>query len=49
MLNALEVAVNGDLPVQGPRCGIIWPVRYFIRRVTWHVLDHAWEIGHRIV
>lgn len=21
-----------------------WPARYAIRRLTWHVLDHAWEI-----
>ena len=21
-----------------------WPVRYALRRGTWHVLDHAWEI-----
>jgi hypothetical protein len=49
ILNALEVAVNGDLPEQGPRGGIIWPPRYFIRRVAWHVLDHAWEIEDRIV
>jgi hypothetical protein len=21
-----------------------WPARYFVRRTTWHVLDHAWEI-----
>ena len=21
-----------------------WPVRYAMRRVAWHVLDHAWEI-----
>jgi hypothetical protein len=21
-----------------------WPLRYWIRRATWHVLDHAWEI-----
>ena len=41
ILNALEVALNGDLPEQGPRGGIIWPGRYFIRRVAWHVLDHA--------
>ena len=47
--NALEVALNGDLPEQGPRGGIIWPARYFIRRVAWHVLDHAWEIDDRIV
>ena len=49
ILNALEVAVKGDLPEQGPRGGIIWPGRYFIRRVAWHVLDHAWEIDDRVV
>jgi hypothetical protein len=21
-----------------------WPVRYALRRIAWHVLDHAWEI-----
>jgi hypothetical protein len=21
-----------------------WPPRYIIRRMAWHVLDHAWEI-----
>jgi hypothetical protein len=21
-----------------------WPVRYWLRRTAWHVLDHAWEI-----
>jgi hypothetical protein len=21
-----------------------WPRRYFLRRATWHVLDHAWEL-----
>jgi hypothetical protein len=49
ILNALAAAVNGDLPERGPRGGIIWPPRYFIRRVAWHVLDHAWEIDDRIV
>ncbi|MGB6421118.1 MAG: DinB family protein [Anaerolineales bacterium] len=49
ILNALEVALKGDLPEHGPRGGIIWPARYFIRRVAWHVLDHAWEIDDRIV
>jgi hypothetical protein len=24
-----------------------WPVRYAIRRITWHVLDHVWEIEDR--
>ena len=46
---ALEVAVTDGLPERGPRGGIIWPARYFVRRVAWHVLDHAWEIEDRIV
>jgi hypothetical protein len=49
ILNALEVAANGGLPGQGPHGGSIWPPRYFIRRVAWHVIDHAWEIDDRIV
>ena len=49
ILNALEVAAKGELPEQGPRGGIRWPPRYFVRRVAWHVLDHAWEIEDRIV
>jgi hypothetical protein len=24
-----------------------WPPRYAARRITWHVLDHAWEIEDR--
>ena len=24
-----------------------WPMRYAIRRIAWHVLDHAWEIEDR--
>ncbi|MCU4186244.1 hypothetical protein K6U06_17900 [Acidiferrimicrobium sp. IK] len=24
-----------------------WPVRYGIRRLAWHVLDHAWEMQDR--
>jgi hypothetical protein len=49
ILNALDAAVHGDLPERGPRGGIIWPPRYFIRRVSWHVLDHTWEIEDRIM
>jgi hypothetical protein len=48
ILGALEAAANGDLPEKGPRGGVIWPPRYFVRRVAWHVLDHAWEIEDRI-
>jgi hypothetical protein len=24
-----------------------WPLRYAVRRIGWHVLDHAWEIEDR--
>jgi len=49
ILDALEHAANEGLPEQGPRGGSYWPVRYFIRRTAWHVLDHAWEIEDRLV
>ena len=48
IFNALETAAVEGLPEQGPRGGVIWPARYFIRRSAWHVLDHAWEIEDRI-
>jgi hypothetical protein len=49
ILDALESAVNGELPEKGPRGGVIWKPRFFVRRVAWHVLDHAWEIEDRIL
>ncbi|MDE3205818.1 MAG: hypothetical protein KGQ66_16545 [Acidobacteriota bacterium] len=27
--------------------GASWPVRYAIRRLAWHVLDHLWELEDR--
>jgi hypothetical protein len=24
-----------------------WPPRYALRRIAWHVLDHAWEMQDR--
>lgn len=39
-------AVEGP-PPPGPRGGKRWLPRYFVRRVAWHVLDHAWEIQDR--
>ncbi len=47
MLIALESAVKEPLPERGPRGGVIWPARYFVRRTAWHVLDHTWEIEDR--
>ena len=49
MLDALARRVRGeDIPdataVRKP-----WLPRYFVRRVAWHVLDHAWEIEDRAI
>lgn len=47
VLQALAAAAHGETPARGPRGGVIWPPRYFVRRVGWHVLDHIWEIEDR--
>lgn len=47
ILAALAASAAGLLPERGPRGGVLWPARYFVRRVAWHVLDHAWEIEDR--
>jgi len=49
VLAGLEAAAREELPKEGPRGGKMWPVRYFVRRSAWHVLDHAWEIEDRAV
>lgn len=36
----LEVNADGGMPRK-------WPLRYFIRRAAWHVLDHAWEMDDK--
>jgi hypothetical protein len=47
VLDAVAAAARGELPERGPRGGTIWAPRYFVRRVAWHALDHAWEIEDR--
>lgn len=47
ILEALTAAAEGKLPARGPRGGLHWTPRYFVRRVAWHMLDHAWEIEDR--
>ena len=47
VLDGLRRAVEEGLPDSGPRGGKIWLPRYFVRRVAWHALDHAWEIEDR--
>jgi hypothetical protein len=47
LLDALTASAHGQLPLVGPRGGKRWTARYAVRRVAWHVLDHAWEIEDR--
>ncbi len=47
ILAALRARALG-LPVAEPsRAKTFWTPRFFVRRSTWHVLDHAWEIEDR--
>jgi len=49
ILAALKASATGELPPTGPRGGIRWTARYFVRRVAWHVMAHTWEIERRVV
>jgi hypothetical protein len=44
---AAILAVLGAPSDGSPLAGGKWPLRYAARRIAWHVLDHAWEIGDR--
>jgi hypothetical protein len=46
--DALSRGAEGALPERGPRGGVLWTPRRFLRRAAWHVLDHAWEIEDRM-
>ncbi len=47
LLEGLAASAGGEIPRRGPRGGVRWLPRYFVRRVAWHALDHAWEIEDR--
>jgi hypothetical protein len=49
IVNSLRASARGEIPKKGPRGGIRWTARYFVRRVAWHVLDHTWEIEDRLI
>ncbi|HLF27497.1 MAG TPA: hypothetical protein VJG32_14275 [Anaerolineae bacterium] len=49
ILKGLASAARGEIPERGPRGGVRWRPRYFVRRIAWHVLDHAWEIEDRTI
>jgi hypothetical protein len=44
----IAASARGEIPKTGPRGGVRWTARYFVRRSAWHVLDHAWEIEDRL-
>lgn len=43
-LKAFRAAIVGRLREAAPAEGKQWPVRYAVRRIAWHTLDHLWEI-----
>jgi hypothetical protein len=47
IFEGLASSAAGEIPRRGPRGGTRWSARYFVRRVAWHALDHAWEIEDR--
>lgn len=49
VLQGLDLAISGHISREGPRGGKRWSPGFFIRRVAWHALDHAWEIEDRIL
>jgi hypothetical protein len=49
ILEGVEAAARGEIPAEGPRGGRRWPLRYYVRRAAWHMLDHAWELEDRIM
>ena len=49
IIEGLRASARGDIPERGPRGGSRWPARYFVRRVAWHTMAHAWEIERRLL
>jgi hypothetical protein len=43
---SLRARARGEPPPKAGRSKL-WSPRYFVRRASWHVLDHAWEIEDR--
>jgi hypothetical protein len=48
ILEGMRASAAGEIPSRGPRGGVRWSARYFVRRVAWHVIAHAWEIERRL-
>jgi hypothetical protein len=48
IIEVLGASARGEIAATGPRGGSRWPVRFFVRRVAWHTIAHAWEIERRV-
>jgi hypothetical protein len=48
VLDGLAASARGDIAPRGPRGGVRWSARFFVRRLVWHALDHLWEIEDRL-
>jgi hypothetical protein len=44
---AFSARADGRSPADPNKVRKPWSPRYFVRRATWHLLDHAWEIEDR--
>jgi hypothetical protein len=49
ILEGLAASARGEIDPKGPRGGLRWPPRYYVRRSAWHLLDHLWEIEDRVM
>jgi len=47
VLEGLAASAGGKIAARGPRGGVRWKPRFFVRRLLWHALDHLWEIEDR--
>jgi DinB family protein len=47
VLEGLAASTRGEIAAKGPRGGVRWKPRFFVRRLMWHALDHLWEIEDR--
>lgn len=47
VLEGIAASARGEIAPQGPRGGKRWKARFFVRRLAWHAVDHAWEIEDR--
>lgn len=48
VLDGLAASARGEIAARGPRGGVRWRPRFFVRRLAWHTLDHLWEIEDRV-